>query len=85
MLMTSLDGLSFQFYSARTLEPLEAQFELLAGLGYTKVEPYGGLLNDPRRLKNELEAHWAFRRFTLQRHRLASEMAAKPSGPRSGD
>jgi sugar phosphate isomerase/epimerase len=57
MLMTTLDSLSFQLYSARTLEPLEAQFELLAGLGYTKVEPYGGLLNDPQRLKNQLEAH----------------------------
>ena len=41
--MTPLDGLSFQLYSARTLEPLEAQFELLAGLGYKKVEPFGGL------------------------------------------
>jgi sugar phosphate isomerase/epimerase len=57
MLMTSLDGLSFQLYSARTLEPLEAQFELLAGLGYKKVEPYGGLLGDPQRLKNQLETY----------------------------
>ena len=24
-----------------------AQFELLAGLGYRKVEPFGGLLADP--------------------------------------
>ena len=53
--MTPLDGLSFQLYSARALEPLEAQFDLLAALGYTKVEPYGGLLNDPQRLKRQLE------------------------------
>jgi len=55
--MTPIEGLSFQLYSARTLEPLEAQFELLAGLGYKKVEPFGGLLNDPQRLKGQLELH----------------------------
>jgi sugar phosphate isomerase/epimerase len=55
--MTPLDGLSFQLYSARLLEPLEKQFELLAGLGYRKVEPFGGLLNEPDRLKGLLERH----------------------------
>jgi sugar phosphate isomerase/epimerase len=55
--MTPLNGLSFQLYSARLLEPLEAQFDLLKGLGYTKVEPYGGLLNDPQALKRQLQSH----------------------------
>jgi sugar phosphate isomerase/epimerase len=55
--MTPIEGLSFQLYSARTLEPLEAQFELLAGLGYKKVEPFGGLFNDPQKLKGQLERH----------------------------
>ena len=55
--MTPLDGLSFQLYSARTLEPLEAQFDLLKGLGYTKVEPYGSLLNDPQALNRQLQTH----------------------------
>jgi sugar phosphate isomerase/epimerase len=55
--MTFLDGLSFQLYSARTLEPLDAQFELLGGLGYKHVEPYGGLFNDVQKLKDELERH----------------------------
>ena len=55
--MTPIEGLSFQLYSARTFEPLEAQFELLAGLGYKKVEAFGGLLNDPQRLKSQLELH----------------------------
>jgi len=55
--MTPIDGLSFQLYSARTLEPLEAQFELLAGLGYKKVEPFGGLFGDPQKLKSQLERH----------------------------
>jgi sugar phosphate isomerase/epimerase len=55
--MTPIEGLSFQLYSARTLEPLEAQFELLAGLGYKKVEPFGGLFNDPQKLKSQLERH----------------------------
>ena len=48
MPMTPIDGLSFQLYSARTFEPLEAQFELLAGLGYKQVEPFGGLFGDPQ-------------------------------------
>ena len=55
--MTPIDGLSFQLYSARTIEPLEAQFELLAGLGYKKVEPFGGLFGDPQKLKSQLDAH----------------------------
>ncbi len=55
--MTPLDGLSFQLYSARTLEPLEKQFELLASLGYKKVEPFGGLFGEPDRLKRLLEGH----------------------------
>jgi hypothetical protein len=109
--MTPLDGLSFQLYSARTLEPPEAQFELLAGLGYKQVEPYGGLLNDPQALKHQLELHglsapsahvgldrlradqwlrpgcagsWVFGPSTSRHHRLASAMAARPSGARSG-
>jgi sugar phosphate isomerase/epimerase len=57
MRMTPLNGLSFQLYSARALEPIEAQFELLAGLGYKQVEPYGALLNDSQKLKNLLERH----------------------------
>jgi sugar phosphate isomerase/epimerase len=55
--MTPIDGLSFQLYSARTFEPLEALFELVAGLGYKKVEAFGGLLNDPQRLKSQLQRH----------------------------
>ena len=55
--MKPVDGLSFQLYSARTLEPLEKQFELLAGLGYKHVEPFGGVLNDPARLKRLLDQH----------------------------
>ena len=55
--MKPIDGLSFQLYSARTLEPLERQFELLAGLGYRRVEPFGGLLAEPARLKRLLDQH----------------------------
>jgi len=55
--MKPIDGLSFQLYSARMLEPLERQFELLAGLGYRHVEPFGGLLADPARLKRLLDQH----------------------------
>lgn len=45
------EALSFQLYSARALGPLEKQFELIAELGYRRVEAYGGLLADPLRLK----------------------------------
>lgn len=55
--MKPLDGLSFQLYSARLMEPLEAQFDLLAGLGYRHVEPFGGLLGDPDRLRAQLDKH----------------------------
>jgi sugar phosphate isomerase/epimerase len=55
--MKPLDGLSFQLYSARFLEPIEKQFELLSGLGYKMVEPFGGLLGDPDKLKRLLDKH----------------------------
>ena len=55
--MKPIDALSFQLYSARKLEPLEKQFELLAGLGYKRVEPFGGLLGDAPRLKGLLDRH----------------------------
>jgi sugar phosphate isomerase/epimerase len=55
--MKPSDGLSFQLYSARFLEPLGKQFELLAGLGYKMVEPFGGLLGDPDKLKRLLDQH----------------------------
>lgn len=55
--MTPLDALSFQLYSARFLEPLEKQFELIGGLGYRMVETYGLLLDDKDRLKGLLDRH----------------------------
>ena len=55
--MKPVDGLSFQLYSSRGLEPLERQFELLAELRYRRVEPFGGLLSDPTRLKRALDNH----------------------------
>ena len=55
--MKAIDQLSVQLYSARTLQPLEAQFALLAGLGYRRVEPFGGLFADVPKLKDLLRAH----------------------------
>ena len=55
--MKPLDRLSFQMFSARELQPLEKQFELLAGLGYTMVEPFGGLFGDVPKLKSLLRQH----------------------------
>lgn len=37
---------SFQLYSARNFPPLDATLSKLAELGYTNVEPYGGLFAD---------------------------------------
>lgn len=48
------DALSFQLYSARSLEPLEAQLALLRSVGITKVEPYRMLLDDAERLARGL-------------------------------
>jgi sugar phosphate isomerase/epimerase len=55
--MKPIDALSFQLYSARFLEPLSAQFELLASLGYRNVEPFGGLFNDAPELARLLAKH----------------------------
>jgi sugar phosphate isomerase/epimerase len=55
--MKPIDRLSFQLYSARELQPLSAQFKLLASLGYRLVEPFGGLFNDVPALKVLLAEH----------------------------
>jgi len=52
-----IDRFSIQLYSARSITPLEAQFALLSNLGYTMVEPWGGLFNDPETLKRLLDVH----------------------------
>ncbi|MGL4496840.1 MAG: sugar phosphate isomerase/epimerase family protein [Beijerinckiaceae bacterium] len=58
--MKPADRLSFQLYSARTLEPLEKQLQLLSTIGYRMVEPFGGLFGDVGGLKDLLEKY----RFT---------------------
>jgi sugar phosphate isomerase/epimerase len=55
--MKPIDRLSFQLYSARELQPLAAQFKLLASLGYKLVEPFGGLFNDVPALKGLMAEH----------------------------
>jgi sugar phosphate isomerase/epimerase len=55
--VTAIDQLSFQLYSARGLQPLEKQIEMLAGLGYRRVEPFGGLFNDVPKLRDLLRKH----------------------------
>ena len=56
-MVPAVEGLSFQLYSARSLQPLEEQFELLAALGYTQVEPFSGLLDDPSLLHSLLKRY----------------------------
>ncbi|MCP8938553.1 sugar phosphate isomerase/epimerase [Alsobacter sp. SYSU M60028] len=55
--MSILDDLSIQLYSARFMGELEAQFDLLAAIGYRKVEPYGALFSDVPRLERNLARH----------------------------
>lgn len=55
--MQAKETISIQLYSTRLVDPLEAQFELLAGLGYKSVEPWGGLLADAPRLKTNLKKY----------------------------
>jgi sugar phosphate isomerase/epimerase len=55
--VAAIDLLSFQLYSARSLQPLDRQIELLAGLGYRRVEPFGGLFADVPKLRDLLRAH----------------------------
>ena len=55
--MSYLDRLSFQLYSARRMPTLEDQFDMLVRVGYRLVEPWGGLLAEPERLRGLLEAH----------------------------
>ena len=55
--MSILDQLSFQLYSARKFPPLDTQLATLARLGYSKVEPYGGLFADADGLAAGLKRH----------------------------
>jgi sugar phosphate isomerase/epimerase len=48
---------SFQLYSARKFEPWEPIFAHLAKCGYQAVEGFGGLYDDPARLKDLLDKH----------------------------
>jgi sugar phosphate isomerase/epimerase len=56
--LVPVDTLAFQLYSARFMtQGLEAQFALIAGLGYRRVEAYAALLDDPDRLRGLLDRH----------------------------
>lgn len=46
---------SFQLYSAREFTPWDSVFERLAKLGYTKVEGFGGVYEDPAACRDLLD------------------------------
>ena len=50
-------SLSFQLYSAREHGPWDDVFANLKRLGYTRVEGYGALYEDPEALAGQLAAH----------------------------
>lgn len=52
-----MSAISFQLYSGRNFPPLEDQFALLARLGYSNVEGFGGLFPDPAALRDQLDRH----------------------------
>ncbi len=55
--MKAIDRLSIQLYSARFYRTLEDQFDMIAGLGYRLVEPFGGLFNDVPLLERLMAKH----------------------------
>ena len=48
---------SFQLYSAREFTPWADVFSMLAGLGYTQVEGFGGNYEDPAATRASGTAH----------------------------
>lgn len=48
---------SFQLYSARNYMPWEPVFKTIAALGYTQVEGYSALYDDPAALRASLDSH----------------------------
>lgn len=49
-----MTDLSYQLYSSRNFPPLVDTLNMLAGLGYTQVEAYGGLFDDADGLEHAL-------------------------------
>ena len=47
--------LSFQLYCSRKYPPVSATLKALAAIGYREVEGYGGVYDDPRGLRVELD------------------------------
>jgi sugar phosphate isomerase/epimerase len=52
-----MTSISYQLYCSRNFPPLEDTLAMLAGLGYTEVEGYGGLYADPAGLAALLRKH----------------------------
>ena len=48
-------NLSFQLYSARNFQPWDTVLKWIAALGYTEVEGYGGVFEDPQRFRRLLD------------------------------
>ena len=48
---------SFQLYSAREMSPWEDVIKMIADLGYTQVEGFGGVYEDAARFKGLLDQH----------------------------
>ncbi len=46
---------SFQLYSARNFQPWEDVLKTLGKLGYKEVEGFGGVYNDPKAFRAELD------------------------------
>lgn len=48
---------SFQLYSGRNFQPWEKVIGIVADAGYRQVEGFGGLYDDPKWLKGQLDRH----------------------------
>ncbi len=51
-----MKDVSYQLYSSRQFPPLTATLNMLAELGYTQVEGYGGVYDDPAELAAGLKS-----------------------------
>ena len=81
-----MTDLSYQLYSSRNFQPLPDTLKMLAGLGYSQVEGYGGLFTDDAAidaLRRDLDAnglHMATAHFGLDMVRGAPDRALDIAG-----
>jgi sugar phosphate isomerase/epimerase len=70
-------NLSFQLYSARDHQPWDKVIAMLAKAGYTDVEGFGGVYDEPEKFRALLDQHNLSMSSKLPRH-LACAISIAP-------